>query len=274
MCRVNETPWHGALSPRKGAGLLAVLVLLGACARSGEGGPSGASGDVPTPEEPDAGSPNVGFPGPTESSSGADAGSPGIVDASGPLEDAALAVTSVNDAAGGSSTVAPAPNPAAPAPVEEPSAGSAPPAVTADAEIDAQAADSGEGAQDATFAEASGDESPPTCAQTCAGCCESSGACSDGTSDPQCGVGGVACLDCSSVGQTCQSGACVAAAPAPPAEPPPDAAPSPPAPAPDAGGPSCDPSACSNLCVPYFVQCCRADSTCGCALLFPRGPCN
>jgi hypothetical protein len=28
------------------------------------------------------------------------------------------------------------------------------------------------------------------------------------------------------------------------------------------------------LCVPYFVQCCKADETCGCALLFPRGPCE
>jgi hypothetical protein len=33
-------------------------------------------------------------------------------------------------------------------------------------------------------------------------------------------------------------------------------------------------SSCSNLCVPYFVQCCKSDSTCGCALLFPPGPCN
>lgn len=264
MYRVNETPWRRALAPGKGAGLLALLVLLVACARSGEGGPSGASGDVPTSQESDAGSPNVDFPGPTESGSGGDAGSPGAVDASRPLEDAALVVPTAIDAAGGSSTVAPVSNPGAPTPVEEPGAGNAAPAVTMDAEMDAQEPDSGEGAQDATFAEASGDESAPTCAQTCAGCCDSSGACSDGMSDQECGGGGVACLDCSSVGQTCQSGACVAAAPAP----------APPAPPPDAGGPSCDPSACSNLCVPYFVQCCRADSTCGCALLFPRGPCN
>jgi hypothetical protein len=261
MRRVNETPWHRALTPRTVAGSVAFLVSLAACARSGDGDPSGASGEVPTSQEPDASSPSVGFPGPTGSSSGADAGSPGTVDASGSLEDAAPALTSANDAAGASSTVAPAPSSGAPVPVEEP-AGNAPPAVTTDAETDAQESDSGEGARDATVVEASGDEPAPTCAQTCAGCCESSGACSDGTSDQECGGGGVACLDCSSVGQTCQSGACLAAAPAPPPPPP------------DAGGPSCDPSACSNVCVPYFVQCCRADSTCGCALLFPRGPCN
>ncbi len=45
-------------------------------------------------------------------------------------------------------------------------------------------------------------------------------------------------------------------------------------PPPDAGRSTCEVSSCSNLCVPYFVQCCRSDDTCGCALLFPRGPCN
>jgi hypothetical protein len=43
----------------------------------------------------------------------------------------------------------------------------------------------------------------------------------------------------------------------------------------DAGGDQaeCSASECANLCVPYFVQCCKADQSCGCALLFPRGPC-
>ena len=38
--------------------------------------------------------------------------------------------------------------------------------------------------------------------------------------------------------------------------------------------PACSPSSCSNLCIPYFVQCCKSDSTCGCSLFFPPGPCN
>jgi hypothetical protein len=39
------------------------------------------------------------------------------------------------------------------------------------------------------------------------------------------------------------------------------------------GGAACVPSSCAS-CVPYFVQCCKLDSTCGCSLLFPPGPCN
>jgi hypothetical protein len=38
--------------------------------------------------------------------------------------------------------------------------------------------------------------------------------------------------------------------------------------------PTCAATACTNLCLPYFVSCCKADATCGCALLFPRGPCD
>jgi hypothetical protein len=103
-----------------------------------------------------------------------------------------------------------------------------------------------------------GDDASLPCPQTCtSGCCDPSGACLDGLTDEACGGGGNACQDCSSAGQTCQSNACQA-----------------PPPPPDAGGPTCDVASCSNLCIPYFVQCCKSDSSCGCALLFPRGPCN
>ncbi len=108
-----------------------------------------------------------------------------------------------------------------------------------------------------------GDDLSLPCPQTCtSGCCNQSGTCLDGLTDEACGGGGNACQDCSPAGQTCQSNACQA--------PPP---PSPTPPPPDAGGPTCEVSSCSNLCVPYFVPCCKSDSTCGCALLFPRGPC-
>jgi hypothetical protein len=56
----------------------------------------------------------------------------------------------------------------------------------------------------------------------------------------------------------------------PTAAPPPTSPPVTPAPP----APTCDPTACTNLCLPYFVSCCKADATCGCALLFPRGPCD
>jgi hypothetical protein len=116
-----------------------------------------------------------------------------------------------------------------------------------------------------------GDELSAPCAQTCTnGCCEPSGTCLEGVTDEACGGGGAACQDCSPAGQTCQSNACRA----PASQSPPPPAQSPPPPAPDAGGATCDVSSCSNLCVPYFVRCCRSDATCGCALLFPRGPCN
>jgi hypothetical protein len=144
---------------------------------------------------------------------------------------------------------------------------------------------------------------PPPCSQTCTtGCCDSDGLCQGGTSDALCGAGGASCTDCtvSSPGQTCQSHACRQAAPPPDAgthdagttpdagsaqdagTPVPDAGSTPdagtPVPdagsTPDAGAPVCAPSACTNLCVPYFVQCCKADNTCGCSLFYPPGPCN
>jgi hypothetical protein len=42
---------------------------------------------------------------------------------------------------------------------------------------------------------------------------------------------------------------------------------------PDSGA-TCNSMACSNLCVPYFVQCCKSDQSCGCQLFFPQGPCE
>src|ERR1019366_3539144 len=56
----------------------------------------------------------------------------------------------------------------------------------------------------------------------------------------------------------------------PTAAPPPTSPPVTPAPP----APTCDPTACTNRCLPYFVSCCKANATCGCALLFPRGPCD
>jgi hypothetical protein len=40
------------------------------------------------------------------------------------------------------------------------------------------------------------------------GCCDPTGKCVRGTADGECGTGGVACQDCSSAGLTCQSNAC------------------------------------------------------------------
>jgi hypothetical protein len=93
---------------------------------------------------------------------------------------------------------------------------------------------------------------------SCGGCCTTSGLCASGGLSGACGTGGTSCEDCTTTGQACVEGACAA--------PPPDAG---------AGPPGCQPSTCANLCVPYFVQCCKSDGiTCGCALFFPPGSCN
>ena len=103
----------------------------------------------------------------------------------------------------------------------------------------------------------SGGDAPICDSVSCGGCCTTSGLCASGGLSNACGTGGGSCEDCSSTGQACVEGACAA--------PPPDAG---------AGPPGCQPSTCANLCVPYFVQCCKSDNTCGCALLFPPGSCN
>jgi|HubBroStandDraft_2_1064218.scaffolds.fasta_scaffold19812_1 hypothetical protein len=100
-------------------------------------------------------------------------------------------------------------------------------------------------------------ESAACNAQSCAGCCTAAGLCAAGGLDDACGTAGAACSDCSTSGLACTAGACGAA--------PEDSG---------AQQSQCNPSQCANLCVPYFVQCCKSDETCGCALLFPMGSCN
>jgi hypothetical protein len=117
-----------------------------------------------------------------------------------------------------------------------------------------------EGSPESELADAAADAAPdsPTCGpKSCAGCCTTGGLCAAGGLDDACGAAGAACLDCTGSGLACTAGACRA--------PQLDAA---------EEQPECNASDCANLCVPYFIQCCKADQSCGCALLFPRGPCN
>ncbi len=93
---------------------------------------------------------------------------------------------------------------------------------------------------------------------SCDGCCTTAGLCAAGGLNNACGMGGAVCQDCSASGLVCSGRACGSA----------------PVDAGDAGSSGCDPTKCGNLCVPYFIQCCKADQSCGCALLFPRGSCN
>jgi hypothetical protein len=81
---------------------------------------------------------------------------------------------------------------------------------------------------------------------SCGGCC-ANGSCVGGQSVPTCGVGGVACKDCASMG-ACRSGSCAA--------PPVDAGPP----------PMCVVSQCTNTCAVAPIQgvCCKSDQTCGC----------
>jgi hypothetical protein len=103
-----------------------------------------------------------------------------------------------------------------------------------------------------------GSDAAPTCdSVSCGGCCTTSGLCASGGLSSACGSAGSACEDCTTTGQACVDNVCSA--------PPVDAGPPP---------TGCEPSTCANLCVPYFVQCCKSDSTCGCSLFFPPGPCN
>jgi hypothetical protein len=53
----------------------------------------------------------------------------------------------------------------------------------------------------------------PSCAATCAGCCDSLGRCRLGSEIDACGVKGQTCSVCSSVGAACTSGKCVGAPP-------------------------------------------------------------
>ncbi len=85
-------------------------------------------------------------------------------------------------------------------------------------------------------------------AQSCAGCCNAEGLCAAGGRAEACGAGGAECLNCSASGETCSDGQCVT--------PPPDAGNGG---GQDSGPAACVATACANLCVPYFVQCCKSD---------------
>lgn len=120
-----------------------------------------------------------------------------------------------------------------------------------DVPVDSQAAaprDAGDAEGADGNAETDGGDAGRCVPATCAGCCTATGACVSGTANPACGTTGHACQDCTTNGQLCSAGACAAT--------------------------TCVVSACKNTCVPYFIPCCKVDSTCGCALLFPPGPCN
>lgn len=93
---------------------------------------------------------------------------------------------------------------------------------------------------------------------SCHGCCTAGGLCAAGGGNGACGTGGATCHDCTTSGLVCTAGACTSA----------------PVDAGDAGSSGCDPTKCGNLCVPYFIQCCKADLSCGCAVFYPMGTCN
>jgi hypothetical protein len=94
-------------------------------------------------------------------------------------------------------------------------------------------------------------------AASCNGCCTAAGLCAAGGLGNACGKAGAACQSCSS-GTVCSGGSCAL----------------PPADAGDSGPSGCSSTTCSNLCVPWFVQCCKVDQSCGCALFLPPGPCQ
>jgi hypothetical protein len=104
-------------------------------------------------------------------------------------------------------------------------------------------------------------DAPAACSAACAGCCDSTGNCQGGQSAGACGAGGGQCQDCSVSGSVCSAGSCVLAYV--------DAGDGG-----DGGSVTCVVSTCTNLCVPYFAQCCKVDQTCGCGLVFPPGPCT
>jgi hypothetical protein len=80
---------------------------------------------------------------------------------------------------------------------------------------------------------------------TCAGCCDLQGRCEGGESIAACGAGGRACQPCTT--DECVRGICTMQLPLAP----------------------CVVSSCP-ACIPvYQAACCKADDTCGCAVLFP-----
>jgi hypothetical protein len=249
-------------TPRVRGSWLLVLAFIGGCAHGG--------GDTATGDLSDSGA-----LGPTEASTSGSG--PTVDDDSSTPPERVVPTDGTDDVAASADAPAEAANDDAALPgeastVDGAATHDAGPDVEASSELDA-------GAPDATLVmvEAGGETPGPTCAQICtSGCCNTDGQCLEGAADEACGRGGATCQDCASAGQTCQSKACQAPpAPPPPTPttpPPPPAPTTPPPPPPPA--PTCDVSSCTNLCIPYFVQCCKADQTCGCALFFPRGSCN
>jgi hypothetical protein len=104
-----------------------------------------------------------------------------------------------------------------------------------------------------------GSDAPMCNASSCSkGCCTDTGLCAGGGLTQACGAGGAACRNCANSSLVCSAGACV----------------TPVADSGSSGPPQCAPSTCANLCVPYFIQCCKPDQSCGCALFYPPGMCN
>jgi hypothetical protein len=125
-------------------------------------------------------------------------------------------------------------------------------------EVDSGRTTEGGGVRPDAAARDAGSDAATCNAASCPdGCCTSSGLCAGGGLTATCGSGGAACRNCAAYDLVCSAGACVT-----------------PVDSGMTGPPACSPSTCSNLCVPYFVQCCKSDQTCGCALLFPPGPCD
>jgi hypothetical protein len=260
-------------SRRLGGATLLALALGVGCARAGDsvfafdGGVEVADVDV----IPSAGSGSAGKAGAGTPSGLPDGDDNGLPDATSPPGDEAGPMPVEGGIAPYESETAPLSADAS-VDVEPPASASIAPTSTATAPE----------AGSTTPGDAGAPIMPVTCAQICSsGCCNDADQCVAGTADDACGMAGTSCQDCSTAGQTCQSQACAA----PPAAPPsatvtPTAptttptSPAPTSPPPTPPAPTCDPSACTNLCIPYFVQCCKDDQTCGCALLFPRGPCN
>jgi hypothetical protein len=94
---------------------------------------------------------------------------------------------------------------------------------------------------------------------SCGGCCTAASLCAAGGLDNACGRAGAACKSCSASGMVCGAGSCVTA----------------PADAGEGGVSGCNPSKCTNVCVPLYSPCCKTDQSCGCALTIPtRGICQ
>ncbi len=245
------------MSRARRAGGVALIAFVSACARAGdndEANPS-ADGGIAIPVTLDADSSDrvtdaVATSAP-EIPSGANGGESPVapVPEAAAIEDDATTSKGVANDSG----------------VAEPDATS--PAIEGIGDQSGQPSGGDAASDDSIVSDGTPEDPSVICASTCGGCCDSSGMCQSGMDDQACGASGSTCQNCAGAGQSCASQICVSASePQPP--------PSPPTPAPDATAPRCDVSECSNLCVPYFVQCCKTDATCGCALLFPRGPCN